>query len=179
MRNIYEEPMSSGGLCLPRTRKFNLYLTLIILFIGISSLWYLAISDLAVPRLSIPESWRDRACSAVQNTLVSDDAIPNDVIHNGAGSAPFRFKHVAVASGFGFHFDVYMALVWTLTRVLRDHHVSGDVQVFAPQPFGFGFNDVVDSLALYDGTVRPPEELVDEVKQGQIDIVVLGTCEVE
>ncbi|KAF7316684.1 hypothetical protein HMN09_00401300 [Mycena chlorophos] len=90
-----------------------------------------------------------------------------------------RFR-VAVASHFGFHFDVYMALVWTLERVMARPDMQGSVEVFAEQPFGYQFHQIVDELRLYrGGAVRSPESLVAEIGTGEIDLVVLGTCEID
>ncbi|KAF7312498.1 hypothetical protein MIND_00263500 [Mycena indigotica] len=100
--------------------------------------------------------------------------------HSTALSTPQRRFRVAVASYFGFHFDVYMALVWTLERVMAQ---SGAVEVYAEQPFGFDFQNIVDDLRLYRGAVKPPDRLVSDIRAnmgtGGIDLVVLGTCEVD
>lgn len=57
------------------------------------------------------------------------------------------------------------------------------MQVYARTPYAFGFQEIVDELGLYHGPVKTPEELVKDITQdsgeGSIDLVVLGTCEVE
>ncbi|KAF4571606.1 hypothetical protein EYR36_008948 [Pleurotus pulmonarius] len=92
-----------------------------------------------------------------------------------------RRKHVAIASAFGFHHDVYLALAWTMKRVMGPS--GGAVQVYARTPYAFGFQEIVDELGLYNGPVKTPEELVKDITQhggeGSIDLVVLGTCEVD
>lgn len=84
-----------------------------------------------------------------------------------------------MASTFGYHFDVYMAVAWTLQRVMKE----GNVQVYTPGPFYFDFQKMVDSYNLYDGTYKDYNTLVEDVTSvsgdGGIDLIVLGTCEVE
>ncbi|KAJ6546927.1 hypothetical protein B0H19DRAFT_954108 [Mycena capillaripes] len=57
------------------------------------------------------------------------------------------------------------------------------MQVYAPVPFNFGFQDIVDTLQLYSGRVKSPSALIDDINrnkgEGAIDLVVLGTCEVD
>jgi hypothetical protein len=93
---------------------------------------------------------------------------------------PQRHQNIAVASTFGFHHDVYMALVWTLGKVLQN---TGTIDVFAPFPFGFDFGTIVKDLNLYNGTIHDPKTLIRRLSQPEgeawIDMVVLGTCEVE
>ena len=98
---------------------------------------------------------------------------------------PRRRKNVAVASGFGPHFDVYMAFAKTLGDVMDEDGDGGyTIHVFA-QDFAFGFQDLVDELHLWKhrGVRGKPEELFDHLSSnteaGSIDLVVLGTCEVE
>jgi hypothetical protein len=96
---------------------------------------------------------------------------------------PQKRHRVAVASTFGFHFDVYMSLVWTLERVMGRSPSGGAVEVYAPSEFGFEFQTIVDTLGLYHGELRHSDELIDAINSnmgdGGIDLVVLGTCEVE
>ncbi|KAJ7650072.1 hypothetical protein FB45DRAFT_731699 [Roridomyces roridus] len=60
---------------------------------------------------------------------------------------------------------------------------DGTVEVYAPQPFGFDFQTIVDGQQLYRGEVKSPDDLVGDINatmgDGGIDLVVLGTCEVE
>ena len=89
-------------------------------------------------------------------------------------------KNIAVASGFGAHFDVYMALVWTLERVMKN---EGKVQVYARTPFMFDFNRIVEEYHLYNGTFKHHDDLLRDINNdagdGGIDMVILGTCEIE
>jgi hypothetical protein len=98
-------------------------------------------------------------------------------------STPQKRHRVAVASTFGFHHDVYMSLVWTLQRVMGRSPTGGTVEVYAPFPFGFEFQTIVETLQLYEGQVKSPELLIEAINSnmgdGGIDLVVLGTCEVE
>ncbi|KAJ7761987.1 hypothetical protein DFH07DRAFT_814798 [Mycena maculata] len=120
--------------------------------------------------LSGARLWPETICTAILPTI-------EDEIH----SIPQKRHRVAVASTFGFHHDVYMSLVWTLERVLDQ--TGGTVEVYAPQPFGFEFQTIVDTLRLYRGQVKDPETLLDNINQNMgdrgIDLVVLGTCEVD
>lgn len=55
--------------------------------------------------------------------------------------------------------------------------------VYSPEKFRFGFDNIVEMLGLYKGDVRPSENLFDdldtEVDGRKVELVVLGTCEVE
>jgi len=84
-----------------------------------------------------------------------------------------------VASGFEPHFDVYMAVVWTLKRImLKD---QGDVQVYRTKPFKHKFQEIVDQYGLYKGEFKDYKDLIGDIKSGGndggIDLVILGTCE--
>ncbi|PPR07644.1 hypothetical protein CVT24_006546 [Panaeolus cyanescens] len=107
-------------------------------------------------------------------------------------SIPQKRQRVAIASTFGYHFDVYLALAWTMQRVMsrppnpaaHDLGGNGTVAVYTPEPkFHFGFDKVIDALGLYKGEIKPSENLFDdldkEVDGHKIDLVVLGTCEVD
>ncbi|KAJ6507960.1 hypothetical protein C8R47DRAFT_1236962 [Mycena vitilis] len=78
---------------------------------------------------------------------------------------PQKRHRVAVASDFGYHFDVYMALV------------------YAPAPFGHEFQTIVDSLRLFHGETKSSADLIHALNSnmgdGGIDMAVLGTCEVD
>ena len=90
-------------------------------------------------------------------------------------SIPVKRRNVVVASRFGYHFDVYMALVWTLERV-----TNSSIHVFPPDGFRFGFDDVVRNLGLHSGSSSDSLDLPQAVSNNSaIDMVVLGTCEIE
>ena len=90
-------------------------------------------------------------------------------------------KNVVVASTFVAHFDVYMAVAWTLQRIMPKE--SGNLQVYASTPFLFNFQEVVNRYGLYKGGVKAPNDLLGDIKSygdnGGIDLVILGTCEFE
>ncbi|KAF7336776.1 putative eukaryotic translation initiation factor 5 [Mycena venus] len=94
---------------------------------------------------------------------------------------PQKRHRVAVASIFGFHFDTYLPVVWTLERVMGRSPTGGTVEVYAPDEFGFEFQKIVDTLGLYHGEVKHSDELIGAINSnmgdGGIDMVVLGTCE--
>ena len=77
-----------------------------------------------------------------------------------------RRKNVAVASGFGPHFDVYMAFAKSLGDVMDEGSDAGEytIHVFA-QEFGFGFQEVSDELQLWKhrGVRGAFEELFDHL----------------
>ncbi|KAJ7364252.1 hypothetical protein DFH08DRAFT_681115 [Mycena albidolilacea] len=60
---------------------------------------------------------------------------------------------------------------------------GGVVEVYAPSEFGFEFQTIVDTLGLYHGELRHSDELIEAINSnmgdGGIDLVVLGTCEVD
>ncbi|KAF9030954.1 hypothetical protein BDZ89DRAFT_1064277 [Hymenopellis radicata] len=82
-------------------------------------------------------------------------------------------KNIAIASSFGYHHDVYMAVAWTIERVFHKRAAHGHLQVYANTPFNrFGFQEVIEKLGL-------PEELVKDLLSGienyQYDLIILGT----
>jgi len=86
-----------------------------------------------------------------------------------------------VASAFGAHFDVSMTVAWTLQRIMVQEPVN--LQVYAPTPFLFNFQEVVDRYGLYKGEIKDPNDLLGDIKSsgqdGGIDLMILGTCEIE
>jgi hypothetical protein len=90
----------------------------------------------------------------------------------------FVHKNIAVASVFGFHFDVWLALVWTIERVWKGH---GHVQVYADAPpFFYDFDTILDRLGLYHGSIKNPTELIKDLHQNTaIDMVIFGTCTID
>ena len=96
-------------------------------------------------------------------------------------SIPQTHKNVVVASTFGAHFDVYMTVAWTLQRMMLNE--PGNLQVYARTPFLYNFQKVVDRYGLYKGEFKEPKDLLGDIKSvgddGRIDLVILGTCEIE
>lgn len=97
-----------------------------------------------------------------------------------------RKTHIAVASEFNQHFDVHLAAAHTIRQVLGNGH--GHLQVFAHEPLLHGFQDIVESLHLYDDKIRHPDNLVEFMRSthnypeepGRMtELLLLGTCEVE
>lgn len=97
----------------------------------------------------------------------------------GLEAIPQKRMNVAIASSFGFHFDVYMTVAWTLQRVMKE----GKVQVYSPGAFGYDFQSIVEKYGLYKGTYKEYTALVEDVIDGNgdggIDLIVFGTCELE
>jgi hypothetical protein len=103
------------------------------------------------------------------------------VEHNSTSSSgparlpPVKRQNVVVASDFGFHVDVYMALVWTLERV-----INKPVPVYATQPYHHGFSDLAKNINIHRGPFYDTSQLdPDLAKDNTIDMVVFGTCEIE
>ncbi|KAK0204984.1 hypothetical protein DFS33DRAFT_1259694 [Desarmillaria ectypa] len=75
-----------------------------------------------------------------------------------------------------------MALAWTIGHVLERSAAGGSLQVYAPSPFGFDFQTVVDNLELYHGTIHDPDHLIPDLrnmgKETMYDVVILRTCEI-
>lgn len=139
----------------------TLLAAVLICIVALSLLWQSAssLSNDAIP-------WHQKICSALVPSRASDVTL---------ASLPQKKHRIAVASTFGFHHDVYMAVVWTLQRVLT----QGSIQVYAPFPFAFDFQTVVELLDLYNGTVRKPDDLISDLSTNDVDLLILGTCEVE
>ena len=96
-------------------------------------------------------------------------------------SVPLAHKNVVVASVFGAHFDVYMAVAWTLQRIMAKDQGS-NLQVYAKVPFLYKFQEVVNRYGLYGGEFKDPKHLIGDIKrddEGGIDLLILGTCEIE
>jgi hypothetical protein len=74
-----------------------------------------------------------------------------------------------------------MTVAWTLQRIMPKD--EGNVQVYAQTPFLFKFQEVVEQYGLYEGEVKDYKDLVGDIKSGGgdggIDLVILGTCEIE
>jgi len=101
--------------------------------------------------------------------------IPTCTSQNAAASSQtFVYQNIVVASDFVFHFDVWLALVWTIQRVMKGH---GHVQVYGPTPFAYDFDTIVDKLGLYHGSIKNPAELMNDIRGNTaIDLVIFGTC---
>ncbi|KDR85773.1 hypothetical protein GALMADRAFT_386327 [Galerina marginata CBS 339.88] len=110
-----------------------------------------------------------------RRVLLGEHVLASDPLE----SVPLTHKNIAVASTFGFHFDVYMTVAWTLQRVMKG---EGNVHVYGPQPFYYDFGRIVDEYGLFNGTVKDDKELMSDILvdgDGAIDLLVLGTCEIE
>lgn len=150
------------------------------------SLWTLYAMDLEWYRATLLSSSTVvldiERCNQDFEAPIHEDVVPAEVSASAEPSEvdalAIRRTHIAVASFFSFHFDVYMALVWTLERVLSQ--VPGSqLRVFA-QPFYYGFQSIVDDFDLYHGEQRSPEELLEYARSNPtLDMIVLGTCEIE
>ena len=113
---------------------------------------------------------RGRVCLAQQTIQVA---------HN---THLFKHHHIAIATAFGLHFDVWLPVAWTLQRLLRG--VEGtSVQAYAETPFAHGFGEISDQLGLYHGTVKDYEAIIADLRSnegdGGIDLVILPTSIIE
>ncbi|OBZ71969.1 hypothetical protein A0H81_08138 [Grifola frondosa] len=154
-----------------------------LLLAGLAVVVFLAAFWSLLPESSIPAKATEEWWHPINDSTNTSHSLHNQPVPE----LPLRKRHnVAVASTFVHHFDVYMALVWTLELVLQPKYdgenSDGPIHVFAP-PFGFGFQSVVDRLQLYHGVRGLPEALVPHIVgqpgDGGIDMVVLGTCEID
>ena len=70
--------------------------------------------------------------------------------------------HVAVASAFGFHFDVYMSFVWYLAHAMNSSSSGGKIEVCAGTPFRYDFQTIIEDIKLYPYATgyREPEDLL-------------------
>jgi hypothetical protein len=75
-----------------------------------------------------------------------------------------------------------MSVAWSLARAMN-RSSTGSIEVFADVPFNYHFQTIVDELGLYRHDYRHPNDLLPAFKdgagEGGIDLVVLGTCEIE
>lgn len=88
--------------------------------------------------------------------------------------------NVAIASYFGYHFDVYMALAWTFQRIIP-RAPDLRLRIFTTD-FRFGFDDIIAGLQLNDVERHANSELLDSLRRTDadvIDMLILGTCEFE
>jgi len=90
-----------------------------------------------------------------------------------------KHSNIAIASGFGFHFDVYMTVAWTIQRMKEPVTLA----VYTELPFQHDFQRIIDDYGIYTGPYKPPSELLQDVTSttgdGAIDMIILGTCEIE
>jgi hypothetical protein len=97
-----------------------------------------------------------------------------------SSSQPQVRKNIALATHFGLHQDVMVALAWTIERVMKN---NGTLSIYAPWPPPFGLEDIVNDLGLFHGVVKQDPELMRDILSdpgpGGIDMIIFGTCEVE
>lgn len=128
--------------------------TLLLLFIIASLLWHKQHED----------AHSVHSCQCPSETPAT---LPTTLLH----------QNIAVASVFGWHFNVYLPLVWSMQRVLKG---QGNVQVYADTPFEHNFQNLSDELGPYHGSFKTPPELISDLRRNPaIDMVVFGTCEAE
>ena len=138
-----------------------------ILFIGIT-LFLVLLSLYSYPSLISPRPWQLLQCP------------PKNESNDAHLSTPVKRHNVVVASHFGYHFDVYMALTWTLERVTKN-----PVTVYVTeQPFHHRYNEFLDNSGLHRGPILSLRDLFHDLTTvpangRMIDMVIFGTCEVE
>lgn len=96
---------------------------------------------------------------------------------------PQKRHRVAVASMFSYHFDVYMSFAWSLARAMNSSSTGGSIEVYAETPFKYHFQTIIEDLHMYPHGYRDPQDLLPAIRNqmgdGGIDTVVLGTCEAD
>lgn len=105
-----------------------------------------------------------------------------------------RHRHVAIATTFGPHFEVYVPLAWTFAKALGRPDQSLQVYTKGIEHEFRGYTTVMKDLGMYAGDgerFRSPALLLEDIKsttpseryeddpEALIDMVVLATCEVE
>jgi hypothetical protein len=134
----------------PSRRRYILVSVAVLLFIIVASLWY-----------------KNDAQCGLSSSILCPNQASTALIH----------KNIVVASIFGWHFDVYLALVWSMQRVLKGR---GNVQVYAVTPYPYDFQSIINELALYRGSFNKPTDLIGDLRRNtMIDMIVFGTCEYE
>jgi len=105
---------------------------------------------------------------------------PNAEVDLSFSSLPLVHRNVAVATSFGYHLDVLFSLSWTLQRVMKD---QGQLHVYLPSQNHWNIEGVVKEQGLYQGAIKSHEDLIKDLNDNQgdggIDMVILGTCEIE
>jgi len=105
---------------------------------------------------------------------------PNAEVDLSFSSLPLVHRNVAVASSFGYHLDVLFSLTWTLQRVMKN---QGQLHVYLPPERHWNIEGVVKEQGLYQGEIKNHKELIKDLNDnkgdGGIDMVILGTCEIE
>ena len=98
---------------------------------------------------------------------------------NTANENYLKYTNIAIASGFGAHFDVYMTVAWTIQRMKE----PVDLVVYTRLPFQHDFQRIIDNYGIYNGPFKPLSDFLPDVKnntgEGAIDMIILGTCEIE
>jgi hypothetical protein len=92
-----------------------------------------------------------------------------------------------VASVVGWHFEIYMSIAGVVERELS--LAGGDVRVYTPESFGYGFEDIVRDSGIYRGDTLRTDSFFRDLdsttlypsneESPMIDMIVLGTCESE
>lgn len=135
------------------------------------------VTALVVASLLLFPLWRYEALSFVPIPQISITTQTSQSLN--LQSIPERRKNVVIASSFGYHFDVYLAVAWTLKRVMRE----SSLRLYTPWPYYFDFQKIVDGYGLYNGEYDSHENLMRDVRanggDGGIDLIIFGTCEIE
>ena len=121
--------------------------------------------------------WRKNAILTSCRTALAVDDHFKPVSSIGSDVRRQKHKRIAIASNVDFHYDVYLALAWTLERVMKG---QGQIDVYAQTPLRFEFGKVIQQLGLYHGVIKNRQQLfLDLADHDAIDMVILGTCELE
>ncbi|KAF9542624.1 hypothetical protein CPC08DRAFT_439036 [Agrocybe pediades] len=107
--------------------------------------------------------------------------ISQDVIDSKQPLDHPQHRSIAMASAFGFHFDVYMTVAWTIQRL----KLPVDITVYTELPFYHEFQAILDNYRLYSGAYKHHSDLIHDVltknmgSDNAIDMIILGTCEID
>ncbi|KAG8938538.1 hypothetical protein FRC04_008349 [Tulasnella sp. 424] len=127
------------------------------------------------------------ASSATEKTSDHNDQTLLSISPSFDPSSPFTRRHVAVATSVG-HSEVYGPLAWTINTVMTKHprQAPASVKIYSGEP---GFLSLLKRIGMLPKDImRPRDQLSKDIRSttlyeddmgAMIDLVVLGTCELD
>jgi len=141
----------------------------------------LATLGITFATLSLFFLWHQEPFSGNCKVSLDQHHFSTDTDDSGTSNfQPQKRRNIAFATEFPFHHDVMLALAWTFQRVMGK---DGQISLYAPSPLSWDFQDVMNDLGLYHGTIKNRDDLLKDINDngsdGGIDMVVFGTCEID
>jgi hypothetical protein len=153
--------------------RFYRLICFILALLVVFSLWY---KDAALG--TFRDAMGQQLCSAPLKLEQAEISSPP--YQGSPPPSPLVRKNIALATSFDYHQDVLFALAWTLERVMKG---DAKLNVYVPPKLSWNIEGVVRELGLYHGEMKSKDDLirdiVDNPGDGGIDMVILGTCEIE